>query len=349
MDDYFANIRPLTLRGKLVHKYESQNPNRYTSGGRLYQWIEEQAPSGVPWPAMEVVLREIDIAPSGQSTIVGSGSVDASGNYMPYYPWTDAYGLLSQAEAKEPPLLQSFGNLDIDGFRKLLHDVLAVIQPNIIFTPAYPDYIKETNPRSSTVFPTGEVRDQTIGAQDRSDFIDTITMKVVERHPAGLGNNARTAPGGRRQIKPRLREHGRHHRSTRGKLTNIYTWDFDNYVQFDLFTRTNNEAEDFVAWFEDFLLMYTWLFKYAGIVDMHYWRRLEDKEIAKWRSGLSVRSLQYYIKTQKIFEMDVYRIQEISIRLLDTITTLDELAAFRRARQQRDPWQAIKDALSKSP
>jgi len=192
---------------------------------------------------------------------------------------------------------------------------------------------------------TGITKSSTLETDQQSEFIDTITYKVVSRMPAGLDPNPKTSPGGRRQIKPRKMQVSLPSRSAINKVYNVYLQEFDNYVQFDLFTRTNFEAEEFIEWFEDFMFSYTGLFIHAGVGQIDYFHRLEDTEITKWRTGLSVRSVRYYIRTQKLLEEDEYKIKQIKVQLLQTLTAPAELETYQRALTQRDAWEAVKAAF----
>lgn len=330
------------LRGKLVEQYEKQTGHKYTSGS-LFDWLAKVAPdaSGYqdPIPAYQFELTE--------EKVVSDHVLDASGALTESYPETDELGVLSQAQMMEPARLRAAGSLHIDGFRRLMYEVLQVVQPDVLFVPAYPDWVKPTDMRVQKVFPTGEVRDTDENDQDLSNFVDTITFKVVRSMPGELDENARFSPGGRREIKPRRRETGLGHRLSTNKMTNIEGQWFSNYVQFDLFTRTNDEAEDMVEWFEEFMDLYKYVFMYAGISKMHYWMRLEDEELVRWKTGLSVRSVQYYIRTERLYEVDVNRVRQINITLLDLITTQLEHELYKYSKTQRDPMQTYRDAAER--
>jgi hypothetical protein len=324
------------LRDKVVKTYESQPGVFYTSGPQ-YDHRQVIAPSGDTCPAQTMTITHWSVAPSG--------AVDASGNFHASgYPFTDQYGALAADVAKEPPLLQAGGSLSIHGFRRLMGDVLEILQPHLIFVPAYPDWVKPDDQRITKTSPTGETVNKSLGAQEGTNFFDTITFKVLDAYAGTFDPHPINSPGGRRRIKPYEREIQVDPTSA-NELQQVYVQELDNYVQFDLFTRTNYEAEELLEWFEYFMDTFTYAFMYAGIQKMHFHRRLEDSELKKWRTGLSIRSIQYYVRTQKIYVKNVNRIDQINIRLLDVVTTPGELAALRRARMQRDPWTAVRAAF----
>jgi hypothetical protein len=296
--------------------------------------MQSIAPSGDTCPQEEITITHWSAAPSG--------SVDASGNFRSDgYPFSDEYGLLPADVATNPPLLQANGSLSIHGFRRLMGDILEILQPFLIFAPAYPDWVQPDDLRLTKTSPTGETVNKNLSAQEGTDFFDTITFKVVKSLPGGLDPRPSTSPNDRRRIKMYEREI-KQSRTSANELEQVYIQEFDNLVQFDLFTRTNYEAEELVEWFEYFMDTFTYAFMFAGVQKMYYYMRLEDDELKKWRTGLSIRSIQYWIRTQRIYVKNVNRIDQINVRLLDVITTPGELAKLRRARMQRDPWAQVR-------
>jgi len=75
---------------------------------------------------------------------------------------------------------------------------------------------------------------------------------------------------------------------------------FDNLVQFDCWSTSNQEANALIFWLEDFLELYTPVLKQNGIGEMLYWQRLQDQTIERWRNDIENRTLQYYFRTEKL-------------------------------------------------
>jgi len=329
---------------RLLHLYDDQlaGESNHTAGD-LYGWYNETVlASGAlqedPHPHYVEYLTE--------ARVVSPDLVSSSGTLTDRFPETNAYGRTSTDDRKLPPRLQAGGSLDLRGLRKVMHRVLSVIQPDLRFVPAYPDWVKPTDLRSVRSFPTTQITDSTSMDQQGSTFTDTITFKVIRRLCGTLDRNARPSAGGKREIKPGLRQSAVQSRLYTNRLIDIYGQWFDNWIQFDLFTRTNEEGELFVEWFENFMEIYAPVFMWAGISKMHFWERLIDEELTKWKTGLSVRSIVWYFRTEKLFEVDVHKIKQINIALYDLITNEDDLHTFYDSRRHKEPWEAMASGLA---
>ena len=316
--------------------------SKYSIGG-LYDWYTDTVlASGVlqpdPHPHFVEYITE--------ARVVSPGLVTASGTLVDQFPETNAYGRTSIEDRKLPPRLQAGGSLDLRGLRRVMQRVLKVIQPDVKFVPAYPDWVKPIDLRSTRTFPTNQMTDNTSIDQQGADFTDTITFKVKQRLCGTLDTHASPRAGGKREIKPQVRQSGIQSQLYTNRLVNVYGQWFDNFIQFDLFTRTNEEAELFVEWFEDFMEIYSPQFMWAGISKMHFWERLVDEELTKWKTGLSVRSVVWYFRTEKLYEVDVHKIRQINLVLHDLITNEDDLYTFYDSRRHEEPWEAMASGLA---
>lgn len=125
---------------------------------------------------------------------------------------------------------------------------------------------------------------------------DTITFRVDRREPGTVQSHPFD---GRKEIKPRVRQtivdpdYPDHHIQILGQ------W-FDNLIQFDCWSVTNNGADSLISWFEDFMFRYTWVWKKNGIQEMLYMNRSIDEEVIRWRDDIVNRTLYYYFRTEKI-------------------------------------------------
>jgi|GEM_PF-6035414 len=201
-----------------------------------------------------------------------------------------------------PQRNQAEGSLSIDELFTLMFDTIKIVKPDIIFCPAYPDYVT--------------TRLSGVEGSPTPTFVDTITYKIVRREPGSLD---RHFFDNRKEIKPRIRDEYPHP-TNEGEIIQMYGQWFDNLVQFDCWCKTNKEAVALIKWFEDFMYQYTGLFMKYGLQQMIYWERIIDDTITSWKSSIAVRSVRYGIRTEKLVPVYSGMIKEIGIRLLDMQT-----------------------------
>lgn len=94
----------------------------------------------------------------------------------------------------------------------------------------------------------------------------------------------------RAQMDPRVSTHN----------LEVYGQWFDNLVQFDCWSPSNQVANALIAWFEDFMELYTPTMKQNGVAEMLYWERLQDQTIERWRNDIDNRTIRWYFRTEKL-------------------------------------------------
>ena len=138
---------------------------------------------------------------------------------------------------------------------------------------------------------------------------DTITYRVLRREPGTVQSHPFD---GKKEIKPRVRQtivdpdYPDHHIQIMGQ------W-FDNLIQFDCWSVTNNGADSLISWFEDFLFRYTWVWKKNGVQEILYMDRGIDTEVTKWRDDIVNRTLVYYFRTEKIVPIRTHDFTQIDL------------------------------------
>jgi hypothetical protein len=80
----------------------------------------------------------------------------------------------------------------------------------------------------------------------------------------------------------------------------VYGQWFDNLVQFDCWSNSNNEANALISWFEDFMELYTPVLKQNGVAEALYWERLQDQTIERWRNDIENRTIRWFFRTEKL-------------------------------------------------
>ena len=171
----------------------------------------------------------------------------------------------------------------------------------LVVLPAYPDELLNIGD-SSTGNPTGHLP-------------ATITYQIIRREPGTIGNHP-FDPG--KVIKPTYREV----LPREDEYIQLWGQWFDNLIQLDCWSTSNGEADQLVEWLEGFLVQYAFYFKEKGLQEMYYfrggrftWGTTEEEAMTRWRNPFKVRSMTYYVRTEKLWWKDLYKIKEIITRL----------------------------------
>jgi hypothetical protein len=90
---------------------------------------------------------------------------------------------------------------------------------------------------------------------------------------------------------------------------------FDNLVQFDCWSISNQEANNLIYWFEDFMDLYTTILKINGVAEVLYWQRHVDNIVERWRDDIDNRTIQYYFKTEKLRVKRTRNLRQFDIRI----------------------------------
>jgi hypothetical protein len=189
----------------------------------------------------------------------------------------------------------------------------------IYLAPDFPEFL----------LPTYKPEDIKSGPQAARN---AITWGVVRSEPGTVSQDSPFR--GTREIKARTREFiayyqdtGRHvYIGENNTILNSFTDNFaymqmkaqvfDNLVQYNIWSKTNYEAERLVEWFEgEYMDNYIGMFREAGIVQMHFDRRVRDDTIQAMKNGYHVRSVLYYIRTERI-KLDLIRpIKQVELNI----------------------------------
>lgn len=157
-----------------------------------------------------------------------------------------------------------------------------------------------------------------------------ITWGIVRKEP---GTMSGTPFGGTQELKPRYREFlaifGDVARQwvigpSKSELVNeeelsyfikIAGQAFDNLVQYNIWAKSNYEVEELTEWFEEYMDSYRGMFREAGIVQTVFNRRLRDETLIAMRNGYHVRSVLYYVRTERVHVENVSPIKRIDLKI----------------------------------
>lgn len=99
----------------------------------------------------------------------------------------------------------------------------------------------------------------------------------------------------------------------------LYTWIdvegqvFDNLVQYNIWSKSNYEVERLTEWFEaDYMENYKGMFREAGILNILFNRRVRDDTLGQMKNGYHLRSVLYYIRTERIKLKTIVPIKKIN-------------------------------------
>jgi len=164
-------------------------------------------------------------------------------------------------------------------------------------------------------------------------FNDTVEFSIRRTEPGTVGKR----PFDReRQALPLLREPNLDEVVDPSYGVDTYGWWFDHIVQFDLFTRNNERlygtaAVDgggdpgLIAWFQDFMMRYRWVFIWNGVQQLLEWQGTEDKPVGNVRNDMVHRPLLWYARTERVSFARIRRIEQIDV--LVSIGAPQELSA----------------------
>jgi hypothetical protein len=208
----------------------------------------------------------------------------------------------------EHPVLQRRAErpASIEDAMILIWQILRINKSSIIFTPAYPDLII-SNPLTQDVEDAPQIPDE------------LISWSVIRMDPASTTGNAF---GGRKELRPRLREEGIPNRKEVAlgyaiPETEIVTYgqSFEILIQFDCFAKTNFDAERLVTEFIKTMTIHAPTLIKFGVQKWYFWRRLRDTFLLKFRNGIIARSVQYYMKSEEISFVEVSKLKSIRLQL----------------------------------
>lgn len=189
-------------------------------------------------------------------------------------------------------------------------------QSGIFFAPDFPDFL----------LPLDDPRYHTApGVVSKA-----ITWGTIRKEPGTMSGKPFR---GTQEIKPRIREFvaifgdyakqwivGSNVSTLEGygELTGFVKTSaqaFDNLVQYNIWARSNYEVEELTQWFEDYMETYRGMFREAGIVQMVFDRRVRDDTLVQMKNGYHVRSVLYYVRTERVRVESISPIKRIDLKI----------------------------------
>ena len=150
---------------------------------------------------------------------------------------------------------------------------------------------------------------------------ERITFKLIERRPGAHSGRIPNifSDGGDvvREWRPRVR-YVKKDPITPLQSTLVMGQHFDNVIEFTCWAQTNREADSRALWFEEFMDARHWYFKYMGVDECIFTKRLADKYWEDNRTAgnfLKSRSMQYYVRTDRTFEISASVLRDLLVNI----------------------------------
>jgi hypothetical protein len=200
-------------------------------------------------------------------------------------------------------------------FNKIGNDTSLYLPGGIWFSPDFPDFL----------IPVGLP-----GYQAAPQVVQkAITWGVVRQEPGG------TDPfRGTRDVRPRVREYialfgnetaqyiiGSSDSSIQNfggllKFITVKGQTFDNLVQYNIWSKSNYEVERLTEWFQyEYMDNFIGMFREAGIINLWFDRRIRDDTLTAMKNGYHVRSVLYYVRTERLSFNTVGPIKQINLNI----------------------------------
>lgn len=166
------------------------------------------------------------------------------------------------------------------------------------FVPSNQDHYVNFEPDFPTVLINQNSSNSEGNANSVPNLNPTITWGIIRSEPGSLGKRFDS----KQELNPRLREITKDP-LVKGYSVSHYGQLFQHVVQFDFWSKNPKESEALLKWFQGFMSQYTPGLKRCGLSQCLYHARLIDDYKRSWRQGVYVKSLQYYMITEELYEM----------------------------------------------
>jgi hypothetical protein len=89
---------------------------------------------------------------------------------------------------------------------------------------------------------------------------------------------------------------------------------FDCYIEFCVFAKSAEEADQITEELDEFILMYKGFFKQKGVQEILFHQQLEDMVLTDWKFPIACRPIQYIMRFEKITPIFLNQMEEIAAR-----------------------------------
>jgi len=151
-----------------------------------------------------------------------------------------------------------------------------------------------------------------------TDVYGTIAYRLRKRAPGTTAGGNKPFNENRREVTPHLRAVTIDNVEKPGEPTfNMGQW-YDNEVRFEIYARTNREANEIAMWFENIMDQNRQFFAYKGIMKYYFLERESDTVVKEGDGIVHCRPMCYWVRTEKCYEITEQAINNIVILLTTT-------------------------------
>lgn len=153
----------------------------------------------------------------------------------------------------------------------------------------------------------------------KTQVLAVVTCRVRKQRPGSFHQtNQPISSGGVREIRPSLRAIEKLDAEDKSLYKYYYSQLFDNEICFQIHARSNKEANEVVAWFQNLLMMHKKFFALKGIIRYYFLEREADSVVKEGDNAIYVRPLTYYLTTEETYVTTEYTLQKIKLKLKTT-------------------------------
>ena len=123
----------------------------------------------------------------------------------------------------------------------------------------------------------------------------------------------------RKQVSKDFGDYKPRHRSTiehphmKNEWIELWGQIFDLYVEFSIHSKSQEEADEMVVEFEEFIELYKGYFKLNGVQDIRFYAQLEDKILDHSGTTVAQRTLQYTVRIERVIPKFLNQINDLAI------------------------------------
>lgn len=151
-----------------------------------------------------------------------------------------------------------------------------------------------------------------------ADVVATVAYRLRRRAPGTTAGGNTPFDKSRREMTPHIRAITVDDiENPRETTFHMGQW-FDNELRFEIYARTNKEANEIAMWFETLMDQNKHFFASHGIMKYYFQERESDTVVKEGDGVVHCRPLCYWVRTEKCFEITEQAINNIVI-LLTTI------------------------------
>lgn len=146
---------------------------------------------------------------------------------------------------------------------------------------------------------------------------ETITFELIRRENGSFSQGA-PGQGSVKELKPHIRGDKQHPEHPGERLVTFGKF-YDNWVDFNIYARTNKQARVRLLWFEELMNSYAWYFALFGFKNVIYQgtSRRERSEIGGHK--VTKYPVTYFVRTDDIYHVSYQELKKVTIATIAKI------------------------------